>query len=125
MDAAYAADIARAVGAAAWKLASLGSVPDFEAALTDNKDSAKPQSFETWRSKLPKVTVDGVGYFVLHGDELRDEAEIRTLWEKRHASSDAEQPAQSGKPLRFLDVSPDTPANEAEAPKSKPSENNL
>ena len=100
-------------------------VPDFEAALTDNKDSAKPQSFETWRSKLPKVTVDGVGYFVLHGDELRDEAEIRTLWEKSHVPRDAEQPAQSGKPLSFLDVSPDTPASETEAPRSKPTENNL
>ena len=125
VDAAYAADIARAVGAAAWKLASLGSVPGFEAALADNKDSADPQSFETWRSKLPKVTVDGVGYFVLHGDELRDEAEIRTLWEKSHVPRDAEQPAQSGKPLSFLDVSPDTPASEAETPRSKPTENNL
>ena len=62
---------------------------------------------------------------MLHGDELRDEAEIRTLWEKSHVPRDAEQPAQSGKPLSFLDVSPGTPASEAEAPGSKPTENNL
>ncbi len=123
VDAAYAADIARAVGAAAWKLASVGTITQFDAPLPDNEDNAEPQTFEAWRSKLPKVTVDGVGFFVLHGDELRDEAEIRTLWEKRHVSRDSEHRPQSDEPLRFLDVSPGAPAGEAEAPRSKPTEN--
>jgi leucyl aminopeptidase len=124
VDASYAADIARAVGAAAWKLASLGRVTEFEAGLADSENDAELQSFETWRSKLPKVTVDGVRYFVLHGDELRDETEIRTLWEKCHAPRCTERRAQPGEPLRFLDVSPDTPASEAESPEHKPTESN-
>ena len=122
VDAAYAADIARAVGAAAWKLASFGSITQFDA-RPDNEDNAEPKTFEAWRSKLPKVTVDGVGFFVLHGDELRDEEEIRTLWEQRCVSRDAEQRRPSDEPIRFLDVSPGAPAGEVEAPRSKPTKN--
>ena len=119
VDAAYAADIARAVGAAAWKLASGGSTTGFD---PTGPVRAEPQTFEAWRSKLPKVTVDGVGFFVLHGDELRDEAEIRKLWEKRHVSREAEARPQPNEPLRFLDVSPETTASGAEEQRSKPTE---
>jgi len=79
--------------------------------------------FEAWKLALPTVTVDGIRYFVVRGDDLRDEDEIRRLWDKNLSAGHEEHRITPGESLQFLDVSPDSPSTEEE-PTPKPTKDN-